>query len=45
MEENVHNHIMREDFPRSISLSTTNSSNLKIKTRKDIPNQSSWTNF
>ncbi len=40
VEENIQNPIMGEDFPRSITLSIKNSSNLKIKTRKDIPNQS-----
>ncbi len=40
VDEKVHNPIMGDDFPRSIPLSTTKSSNIKIKTRKDMPNQS-----
>ncbi len=40
VDETVHNPIMGDEFPRSIPLSTKHSSNIKIKTRKDIPNQS-----
>ncbi len=31
---------MNDDFPKSIPLSNTKSSNIKIQTRKDMPNQS-----
>ncbi len=39
VDETVHNPIMSCDFQRSIPLSTTKSPIIKIKTRKDIPNQ------
>ncbi len=39
VDETVHNPIMSDDFPRSIPLSTKQSSNIKIKTKKDMPNQ------
>ncbi|MBL0686765.1 MAG: DDE-type integrase/transposase/recombinase, partial [Sulfurospirillum sp.] len=40
VEETVHIPDMSDDFPRLLPLTTKQSSNIKIKTRKDMPNQS-----
>ncbi len=40
VEENVEMPVLKENFPKLTALSTKNSSNITIKTCKDMPNQS-----